>query len=130
MLAGTKAAVKCEIYSNNFMLIENPSSKEVAEEGFGLFFEGKKKKIGLRVIECAVSHISGSGKYAYSLGTSRSLSALPKEPCGEISGEGFRGFFPECSEFSDLKGKRGKSLHSTAGELNVSGLLIILYVMP
>lgn len=95
-----------------------------------VYFLGGRKKIGLRVVECAVSHISGSGKYAYSLGTSPSLSALPKEPCGEISGEGFHGFFPECSEFSDLKGKRGKSLNSTAGELNVSGLLIILYIMP
>lgn len=44
MPADTKAAVKCEIYSNNFMLIKNSSSKEMGEEGFGLFFGGKKKK--------------------------------------------------------------------------------------
>lgn len=38
---------------------------------------------------------------------------------------------PECSDFSDLKGergKRGKSLTNTAGDLNVACLLSILRI--
>lgn len=41
----------------------------------------------------------------------------------------FSWLLPECSDFSDLNGERGKSLTSTAGDLNVAGLLPILRIM-
>lgn len=91
------------------------------------------KKIGVRVIENAVSHISRAGKHACSLATNPSLSVLPKQLCGETSDKGFHDCFPGSSEFSDLKGRRGKrrkSHNNTAREMNVAGLLIILHIMP
>lgn len=41
VLADTKATVKCEIKGHSCMVIKNPCSKEMAEEGFCLFWDRK-----------------------------------------------------------------------------------------